>query len=170
MKKSSLIGLSLAALATAAFSTTPAAAQTGSPYGNFNRTGPSSAGAVAPRQTQQVNRALTSSQMQQRNSPAQNLQPTTTQRVKSTSPDRSCGVQPGHQSWNPNNYGIPTYPGRNAPLPQPGIDYVPSYGYGYGYGPNGYGYGYTPNYNRTYRYNPGPRANQGYYPYRGTGR
>ena len=170
MKKSSLIGVSLAVLATAVFSTTPAAAQTGSPYGNLNRTSPSGGAASAPTQRRPANRVLTGNQIQQRNSSTQNLQPTTSQQVNNPSPSRSCGIQRGHQSWNPNSYGVPTYPGRNATLPQPGIDYVPSYGYGYGYGQNGYGYGYNSNYYRQYQYNPGPRANQGYYPYRGTGK
>lgn len=158
----------MAALAAAVFSIAPAAAQTGSPYGNFNRSGPARTGAAAPRQTQSVNRVLTGNQIQQRNAPTQNVQPTTTQQANNPPSSRSCGVQRGHQSWNPNNYGVPTYPGRNASLPQPGVDYVPSYGYGYGYGQNGYGYGYNSNYYRPNQYNPGPRANQGYYPYRGT--
>lgn len=158
MKKNSLIGLSAGIFLAALLCGGTALAQT-NPAGNLHPTTSFRRGSVTVRSDAQ--RAQATRALQTRNS-LQQLTPTTRSQTSTRTNSPEPCRKTGHQSWHPTGYSYPpTYPGRNAPLPQPGIDYNPGYSYGYGYN----GYGYYPNYYRSNGYNPGPRANRGYTPY-----
>lgn len=171
MKRNSFIGFWVTLAVTSALICGPASAQS-NPAGQLHKKEPFRRSAPQPQQAKKptkAKRATSASkslqQLERRNSAVQAKSGKTARTNRRRAKQKS-----GHQTWHGNGYGHqypPTYPGRNANLPQPGVDYTPSYGYGYGYNNNGYGYGYNSNYYRrgnNNRYRPGPRANQGYTP------
>lgn len=124
-------------------------------YGNFQKA-PIGGSTAAPRRqvkAQPSNNAAKAARILSTPRPAKDRSAAQTVHKADRGGHRSWqGYQPGYYSNRP-----PAYPGRNQPLPQPGVDYYPGanpYGYGYGFN-NSY---YYPGYYNNYQYNPGPNA------------